>query len=84
MDGTQQLLPSQQVEERILRRKFIFKHGSIGILVGSLIGLAIPFIIVGILHLLGFGTKGIVPGSIAAEIEANMGHIPKGSWFACK
>ena len=51
---------------------------------GLILGLVIPFILTSILHLLGFGTKGIVPGSIAAEWESSLHNVTKGTFFACK
>ena len=60
------------------------KKSLIGLGGGIFFGLTLPFIFVEILHLLGFGVKGIVPGSIAAEIQAHMGNVTKGSLFACK
>ena len=83
-EPNQILLQDEESERRLARRKLIVKKSFIGLSGGTFLGLALPFIFVGILHLLGFGEKGIVPGSIAAEIQANMGDIPKGSLFACK
>lgn len=78
------LLPNENQAQK-LRRQMVWKKGAIGATSGSLIGLLLPYVLTGILHLLGFGSEGIVPGSIAAEIEADMGHaVLKGSFFACK
>ena len=66
------------------RRKLILKKSLIGLGMGTFLGLALPFFFEAILHVLGFGAEGIVPGSIAAEIQAHMGNIKKGSLFACK
>ena len=66
------------------RRKLILKKSLIGLGMGTFLGLALPFLFEAILHVLGFGAEGIVPGSIAAEIQAHMGDIKKGSLFACK
>ena len=78
------LIQDGSFQSSLARRKLILKKGLIGLGIGTFLGLAISFIFVEILHLLGFGAKGIVPGSIAAEIQANMGNVTKGSLFACK
>ncbi|KZT23893.1 hypothetical protein NEOLEDRAFT_505223 [Neolentinus lepideus HHB14362 ss-1] len=46
---------------------------------------AIPHLLVGIVHSLGFGVKGIAKGSLAALYQATFlgGSILKGSVFAC-
>ena len=78
------LIQDETFQSNLARRKLILKKGLIGLGIGTFLGLAISFIFVEILHLLGFGAKGIVPGSIAAEIQAHMGNVTKGSLFACK
>ena len=81
----EQIIPHTEEEiKRKQRRRTIFWKGLVGLGVGAILGLIIPFCLEGVLHLLGFGAKGIVPGSIAAEWEAGMGNITKGSFFACK
>ena len=72
------------VDQKLLRRRLLLKKGCTGMFLGLILGLVIPFILTSILHLLGFGTKGIVPGSIAAEWEASLHNITKGTFFACK
>ena len=46
------------------RRKLILKKSLIGIGVGTFLGLALPFLFEGILHVLAFGAEGIVPGKV--------------------
>ena len=46
------------------RRKLILRKSLIGIGVGTFLGLALPFLFEGILHVLGFGAEGIVPGKV--------------------
>ena len=79
---TRLLLP--QNDEKIYRRRSMIRKGCTGMALGTVFGIIIPFIFYGTLHLLGFGSYGIIKGSIAAEIEHNLGNITKGSLFACK
>ena len=46
------------------RRKLILKKSLIGLGMGTFLGLALPFLFEGILHILGFGAEGIVPGTV--------------------
>ena len=81
MEDAATLLPQN---EKSLRRRLIVKKGSIGLLLGLVIGLCIPYILTSILHVLGFGAKGIISGSIAAEWQASLHNATKDSFFACK
>ena len=73
-----------EIHQKILRRRLLLKIGCTGMFLGLAIGLSIPFMLTAILHLLGFGTKGIIPGSIAAEWQASLHNLTKGTFFACK
>ena len=73
-----------EIHQKILRRRLLVKIGCTGMFLGLAIGLSIPFMLTAILHLLGFGTKGIIPGSIAAEWQASLHNLTKGTFFACK
>ncbi len=78
------LLYNRDQEARKLRRKFMWSRGLFALFIGLILGVVLPFIFTGILHLIGFGSKGIVPGSIASEIQKNLGNVTKNSAFACK
>ena len=73
-----------EINQKIVRRRLLLKIGCTGMFLGLAIGLSIPFMLTAILHLLGFGTKGIIPGSIAAEWQASLHNLTKGTFFACK
>ena len=73
-----------EINQKIVRRRLLLKIGCTGMFLGLAIGLSIPFMLTAILHLLGFGTKGIIPGSIAAEWQASLHNVTKGTFFACK
>ena len=73
-----------EINQKIVRRRLLLKIGCTGMFLGLAIGLFIPFMLTAILHLLGFGTKGIIPGSIAAEWQASLHNLTKGTFFACK
>jgi len=62
----------------------MIKKSLLGLIVGIFLGLLLPFIIEATLFVIGFRAKGILDGSFAAEIQAHMGNIEKGSLFACK
>merc|ERR1711953_1447659 len=71
-----------EINQKIVRRRLLLKIGCTGMFLGLAIGLSIPFMLTAILHLLGFGTKGIIPGSIAAEWQASLHNLTKGTFFA--
>ena len=73
-----------EINQKIVRRRLLLKIGCTGMFLGLAIGLSIPFMLTAILHLLGFGTKGIIPGSIAAEWQASLHNLTKGIFFSCK
>ena len=82
----QELLINIAVENTTrLRRKYIFKRGSVGFVLGLILSIVVLNSTYGILQLIGFGSHGVVSGSWAANYEAKYhGTIPKDSWFAGK
>ena len=65
------------------RRKYIFKRGSLGFVLGLILSIVVLNTTYGILQLIGFGSFGIVSRSWAANYEAKYhGTVPKDSWFA--
>ena len=79
------LIDTQHGSTTLLRRKVIFKRGSVGFTLGLILSTIILNSTYGILQLIGFGSHGVISGSWAANYEAKYnGTIPKDSWFAGK
>ena len=79
------LIDTHHRSTTLLRRKVIFKRGSVGFTLGLILSTIILNSTYGILQLIGFGSHGVISGSWAANYEAKYnGTIPKDSWFAGK
>ena len=82
MNEETQFLIRQNIKP-IRRRRQILKKGSIGLISGALGAVILPYIFLGIAHLFGFGSHGIVKGSIAASIQHSLGNTTSAT-FECK
>ena len=65
-----QPLINTQLSTTVLRRKVIFKRGSVGFTLGLILSTIILNSTYGILQLIGFGSHGVISGSWAANYEA--------------
>lgn len=51
--------------------------------VGAVLGLLTPCFLLCCIHCLGFGSDGVVAGSLAACVQSSIGGVSEGSLFAC-
>ncbi|KAH7025124.1 uncharacterized protein B0I36DRAFT_387483 [Microdochium trichocladiopsis] len=67
---------------RVIRNSPVISSlGAGGLALLGLPGIAFS-VIIGIIHLIGFGSLGIGPASVAAAKHAAIGIVAAGSWFA--
>ena len=83
MENKEVLINDEKNLRRKQRRKYIFKRGSLGFVLGLILSIVVLNTTYGILQLIGFGSFGIVSRSWAANYEAKYhGTVAKDSWFA--
>ncbi|KAK1773530.1 hypothetical protein QBC45DRAFT_427457 [Copromyces sp. CBS 386.78] len=80
--------PDDDLLEKIRRAKEWIKQNpkaaaALGLTAGGLTVVAAPALLTGpVLSMMGFGSSGVVGGSVAAGIQGMIGNVVAGSWFA--